>query len=67
MAFYEPHLKEIGKGAADILAEEGIQIDDIPQLKQVIEDPVGYLMAHRNDPRFQTQMGFIDQILMSGE
>lgn len=52
--------------AKEKLIKQGHNIDDIPGLRQMFDDPVTFMKAIRRDPMFTTQWGFVDQQINNG-
>jgi hypothetical protein len=61
---YGPFLNEVYSQTRDLLAEEGISIDEYPMLQLQFEDPVAYLKELKKDPNYRSQMAVLELSLL---
>lgn len=61
----EPLFKEFFGKVRDSMLEQGIDLDQHPQIKSMIEHPLPYLKELRRNPEFASQWGMIDQMIQS--
>ena len=61
----EPLLKEFYSKVRESMINQGINLEQHPQIESLIKDPVPYLKALRRDKEFVSQWGMIDQMIQS--
>ena len=49
------------------MIRQGYNIDEIPGLRQMFDDPVNFVKEIRRDPLYTTQWGYIDQQITNGD